>query len=119
ALCGPGANHGSRRGIAYSDARGAGAQSASAVLGGVRVVRCALIVRLARALIAAATLAAAPALAASASDALDRLVAPYPAATARHEGPRLYWKDGTAMAVPALDDTKPFDDLLRHASILG
>ena len=49
--------------------------------------------------------------------ALDNLVAAYPDALAGHDDKVLRWRDGTAM--PVLDGTenKPFDELLRHASI--
>jgi hypothetical protein len=49
--------------------------------------------------------------------ALDTLVAAYPNALASHDGKTLRWRDGTFM--PASDGTenKPFQELLRHASI--
>ncbi|MFN3657198.1 MAG: M15 family metallopeptidase [Pseudolabrys sp.] len=59
-----------------------------------------------------------PALAASATEALDALVAAYPDALAGHDGKSIRWKDGTVM--PASDGmpNKTFDQLLRNASIL-
>src|ERR1700722_7280201 len=49
--------------------------------------------------------------------ALDRLVAAYPGALARHDGERLYWKDGTVMPVSDGSSGKSFDQLLKGASI--
>jgi hypothetical protein len=56
--------------------------------------------------------------AASPTELLDALVAAYPDALARHDGERVYWRDGTAM--PASDGRadKPFKELLANASIL-
>lgn len=54
----------------------------------------------------------------SASDALDALVAAYPDALARHDGERIYWRDGTVMPVSDGIDDKPFKALLSNASIL-
>jgi hypothetical protein len=50
--------------------------------------------------------------------ALDWLVAAYPGVLARHDGERLYWKDGTVMPVSDGSSGKSFDQLLRSASIL-
>jgi hypothetical protein len=49
--------------------------------------------------------------------ALDTLVAAYPNALAGQDGKMLRWRDGTVM--PLLDgtETKPFQELLQHASI--
>ena len=52
------------------------------------------------------------------NEALDRLVAAYPGALARHDGEHLYWRDGTVMAVSDGLKEKPFQQLLRNASIL-
>ena len=54
-----------------------------------------------------------------ASEALDRLVAAYPAALERHDGERIFWRDGTVM--PASDGVKDksFEQLLKSASILN
>jgi hypothetical protein len=49
--------------------------------------------------------------------ALDNLVAAYPTALAGHDGTMLRWRDGTAMPISDGNENKPFDDLLRHASI--
>jgi D-alanyl-D-alanine carboxypeptidase len=49
--------------------------------------------------------------------ALDSLVATYPDALAGHDDKVLRWRDGTAMPVSDGAETKPFDQLLRHASI--
>jgi hypothetical protein len=50
--------------------------------------------------------------------ALDALVAAYPEALERHDGTHLYWRDGTKMAVDDGVADKPFEQLLRSASIL-
>jgi D-alanyl-D-alanine carboxypeptidase len=52
------------------------------------------------------------------NQALDRLVAAYPHVLARHDGQRLYWRDGTVMPVSDGVREKTFDQLLRNASIL-
>ena len=54
----------------------------------------------------------------STGEALDRLVAAYPAALERHDGERIFWRDGTVM--PASDEVKDksFGQLLKSASIL-
>jgi D-alanyl-D-alanine carboxypeptidase-like protein len=52
------------------------------------------------------------------TESLDRLVRAYPEALSRHDGNRIFWRDGTAMPVDDGADNKPFDDLLRQASIL-
>jgi hypothetical protein len=49
--------------------------------------------------------------------ALDGLVAAYPDALAGHDDKVLRWRDGTAMPVSDGNENKPFDELLRHASI--
>ena len=49
--------------------------------------------------------------------ALDNLVAAYPDALAGHDDKVLRWRDGTAMPVSDGTGNKPFDELLRHASI--
>jgi hypothetical protein len=56
--------------------------------------------------------------AASNTELLDALVAAYPEALARHDGERVFWRDGTAM--PASDGRaeKSFKELLANASIL-
>lgn len=59
-----------------------------------------------------------PAHAISESDALDALVAAYPAALARHDGQRLYWRDGTVMQVSDGVSEKNFQQLLGRASII-
>src|SRR5579862_3613569 len=49
--------------------------------------------------------------------ALDNLVAAYPDARAGHDDKMLRWRDGSVMPVSEGTETKPFDELLRHASI--
>jgi hypothetical protein len=49
--------------------------------------------------------------------ALDNLVAAYPNALAGHDGKMLHWRDGTVMPVSDGTENKPFQELLRHASI--
>jgi hypothetical protein len=49
--------------------------------------------------------------------ALDNLVAAYPNALAGHDDKALRWRDGTVMPLSDGDDTKPFEERLRHASI--
>ncbi len=52
------------------------------------------------------------------AEALDRLVAAYPDALARHDDAKLYWRDGTAMSLSDGEGDKSFAAKLRHASIL-
>ena len=52
------------------------------------------------------------------SAALDRLVAAYPDALAGHDQNTLRWRDGTMMPVSDESNSKSFEQLLRHASIL-
>jgi hypothetical protein len=54
----------------------------------------------------------------AANEALDRLVAAYPGALARHDGERLYWRDGTVIPVSDGVVGKSFDQMLKNASIL-
>src|SRR6202161_777807 len=49
--------------------------------------------------------------------ALDNLVAAYPNVLAGHDDKVLRWRDGTAMPVSDSIENKPFQELLRHASI--
>src|ERR1700724_1287358 len=49
--------------------------------------------------------------------ALDSLVAAYPDALAGHDDKALRWRDGPVMPVSDGAETKPFQELLRHASI--
>jgi hypothetical protein len=49
--------------------------------------------------------------------ALDSLVAAYSDALAGHDDKVLRWRDGTVMPVSDGTETKPFQELLRHASI--
>ena len=56
--------------------------------------------------------------AASATEALDALVAAYPQMLARHDGERIYWRDGTLMLASDGKAEKSFDQLLKDASIL-
>jgi hypothetical protein len=49
--------------------------------------------------------------------ALDNLVAAYPNALAGHDDQMLRWRDGTVMPVADGTENKPFQELLRHASI--
>jgi hypothetical protein len=49
--------------------------------------------------------------------ALDTLVAAYPDALAGHDDKVLRWRDGTVTPVSDGTENKPFDELLRHASI--
>jgi hypothetical protein len=69
---------------------------------------------------AAALLLATPAPASSNDDAaaLDALVRAYPDQLAGHDAGRLYWRDGTVMAVADGNPAKSFDQMLRNASIL-
>jgi hypothetical protein len=50
--------------------------------------------------------------------ALDGLVAAYPSALAGHDDNALRWSDGAVMPVSDGADSKPFPELLRHASII-
>jgi hypothetical protein len=52
------------------------------------------------------------------AESLDRLVRAYPDALVGHDDERIFWRDGTAIAVDDGVDHKSFDDLLRKASIL-
>ncbi len=52
------------------------------------------------------------------NELLDALVSSYPDALARHDGSRVYWRDGTAMDVSDGRDSKSFEELLGNASIL-
>jgi hypothetical protein len=54
----------------------------------------------------------------SARLALDALVAAYPDALAGHDDKMLRWRDGTVMPVADATETKTFEQLLRHASII-
>jgi hypothetical protein len=56
--------------------------------------------------------------AAARDDPLDVLVNAYPAALAGHDAAHIFWRDGTAMPVSDGQANKPFDELLRNASIL-
>jgi D-alanyl-D-alanine carboxypeptidase len=53
----------------------------------------------------------------TATAALDNLVAAYPNALSGHDDKVLRWRDGTEMPLSDGGDNKPFDELLRHASI--
>jgi hypothetical protein len=50
---------------------------------------------------------------------LDRLVRAYPEALSGHDEKNLFWRDGTIMPVDDGVGTKPFEELLRNASILN
>src|SRR3712207_2624634 len=52
------------------------------------------------------------------AEALDALVAAYPEMLARHDGERIYWRDGTVMLASDGKADKSFDQLLKDASIL-
>jgi hypothetical protein len=52
------------------------------------------------------------------NEGLDRLVAAYPIVLARHDGERLYWRDGTVMSVSDGIKGKSFEQLLKNASIV-
>jgi hypothetical protein len=52
------------------------------------------------------------------NEGLDRLVAAYPGALARHDGERLFWRDSTMMEVSDGTKDKSFDQLMKNASIL-
>ena len=56
--------------------------------------------------------------AASPRDALDALVAAYPALLKSHDDTQLFWADGTVTPVGNQEQDKPFDQLLRNATIL-
>jgi hypothetical protein len=49
---------------------------------------------------------------------LDRLVRAYPQALTGHDENNIFWRDGTAMPVDDGIKNKPFEDLLRKATIL-
>ena len=53
-----------------------------------------------------------------ASEALERLVAAYPAALDHHEEERIFWRDGTTMLASDEVKDKSFGQFLRSASIL-
>lgn len=59
-----------------------------------------------------------PVPAASPNELLDALVAAYPDRLARHDGEKLYWRDGTVMPVSDGRPDKPFKELLANPSIL-
>jgi hypothetical protein len=50
--------------------------------------------------------------------ALDHLIAAYHDVLLRHDGERIYWRDGAVMSVSDDIQGKSFDQLLRNASIL-
>jgi D-alanyl-D-alanine carboxypeptidase len=52
------------------------------------------------------------------ADALDALIAAYPDALSRHDGNRIYWRDGTVMAASDGKVEKTFEQFLKAASIL-
>jgi len=52
------------------------------------------------------------------AERLDRLVRAYPQFLARHDGDHVIWRDGTSMPVSDGIENKPFEDLLRKATIL-
>jgi len=52
------------------------------------------------------------------TEMLDRLVRAYPQAIASHDDKRIVWRDGTVMQVDDNQPNKPFDQMLRNASIL-
>ena len=54
----------------------------------------------------------------SKSELLDRLVRAYPDALATHDDTTITWRDGTVMPVDDGVSDKPFDQMLRNASIL-
>ena len=53
------------------------------------------------------------------AERLDRLVGAYPQALTGHDGNHIFWRDGTAMSVDDGIENKPFEDLLRKATILN
>jgi D-alanyl-D-alanine carboxypeptidase len=54
----------------------------------------------------------------SKTESLDRLVRAYPKALSGHDGNNIFWRDGTAMIADDGVDEKPFEGLLRNASIV-
>ena len=54
----------------------------------------------------------------SSAELLDRLVRAYPDALSGHDDRTIIWRDGTVMSVDNGAGDKPFDQLLRNASIL-
>ena len=52
------------------------------------------------------------------SEMLDRLVRAYPQALASHDDKQIVWRDGTTMLVDDGIANKPFEQMLRNASIL-
>jgi D-alanyl-D-alanine carboxypeptidase len=70
------------------------------------------------ALVAAACCGSGRLVAAPRNEALDALVAAYPDALLRHDGEHIIWKDGTVMPVSDGVAEKPYDQLLKNASIL-
>jgi hypothetical protein len=54
----------------------------------------------------------------SRGELLDRLVRAYPDALLRHDGKTITWRDGTVMPADDGIADKPFEQLLRNASIL-
>ncbi|CCD83909.1 conserved exported protein of unknown function [Bradyrhizobium sp. ORS 285] len=54
----------------------------------------------------------------TAGSMLDRLVLAYPDALAGHDDEAIIWRDGTRMPVGKLDPQRPFNDMLRNATIL-
>jgi len=52
------------------------------------------------------------------SEMLDRLVRAYPQALASHDDKQIVWRDGTTMAVDDGIANKPYETVLRNASIL-
>ncbi|HTQ33340.1 MAG TPA: M15 family metallopeptidase [Stellaceae bacterium] len=55
---------------------------------------------------------------ASRADPLDVLAKAYPEALSGHDAQRIFWRDGTAMAVSDGRGDKSFEEKLRNASIL-
>lgn len=52
------------------------------------------------------------------NEALSALVAAYPNVLLKHDGRSLIWRDGTVMPAGERNESKPFDDLLRKATVL-
>jgi hypothetical protein len=52
------------------------------------------------------------------AERLDRLIRAYPQSLAGHDGDHVIWRDGTSMPVGDGIENKPFEDLLRKATIL-
>jgi len=52
------------------------------------------------------------------TEMLDRLVRAYPQALASHDDKQIVWRDGTTMAIDDGIANKPYEALLRNASIL-